>query len=179
MPVRKGGTTVWVVQCILKCGREASRRMLCQNHYRQAVRNGTIWEYPNLTYLDDYTSTGKKNLLDLIDWVYEFNVDKLQDGIKEYLTGKPELSLKFQPDTRAGSHGYTVGSQCFDCGDAQFSRGLCKNCYNDHRHNGTLGRYPTKDYTENVEGHVYYLLNYHLEMVIDVGVEWGVSFEEC
>ena len=157
---------------------------LCKTCYQRNRRNSTLWMFPDINLYDSSTMSGAENLDDLVRWVYEFDFNYLVSGLselEEYSTITYALTKKGRHQVGFGGYGAMDGEYvcCFECGEHEVhSRGLCKQCYNGNAYQFMLGRYPTDKYVSNVKGYVYWLLEHHLQLVIDIGTnEFGVEFE--
>jgi len=138
--------------------------------------------FPDIGAYDSSTMSGAENLDDLVRWVYEFDFNVLVAGLQEL-----DYSTITYIFTKTGNHKIGFGGYgaldngivcCFECGEHEIhSRGLCQQCYDGNKYQFMIGKYPTDKYVRNVKGYVYWLLNNHLQLVIDVGSEFGVEFE--
>jgi len=171
-----------------ECMGVATKRMLCDAHYMKAKRDGTLWQYIDNVYIDDFTPEGEDRLDALCRWILEFNYPELVEGLNNYLEGTWEAYLTpgwrgrgqvgFVPYPANGI-GNSSGSAglCVECGKhVARTRGLCVTCYTDIHNEGMINDYPTKSYVNNTKGHVYFILNHHLDRLIAIASsEYGVE----
>lgn len=166
---------VYVQSCLQCRDRMTYKRGLCNRCYQRAYRDGSLWQYVPTEYLDDYTAQGQLVLDTMIEWIFEFNIEELVSGFADgYVDGTWFVDLN--GSSKVSNIGYTISGMCNECNDDQtFARGLCKRCYNANRYLRTDIKYPTSDYVKNVKGYVYYVLNYHMDRVLDIALEYGVE----
>lgn len=158
----------------MECDRAAIKRGLCNTHYQAHYRAGDLWQFPDLRIFDD-----EKAIEGAIECMYQFYYDKLIVGFDEYIEGSwiIEDDGRGLSVTKTGNAGYDASGTCNECGDTDklIGRGLCTVCYHNVKYEGFLDLYPTKDFVKNPEGYIFWVLNNHLDKVIDIGVEYGLT----
>lgn len=172
-------------KCLIEdCSGVAQKRMLCENHYQEHQRAGLIDSggFIPTEFFDDSSNDGQDRLDAMIEWIYRYDMDKLEIGLKERGITAYQTLRENSPWLKwTGYFGYEQNEkvgECVVCGAESYSRGLCKNDYNFYFKDGTINDYPTNDYIKHSQGYVNFVLKYHLQRVLDTGRLFGITFTQ-